>query len=82
MKKMRDRLALPEAFTIGIFIVVFGILGIASKIQKRLRAVRKGTAAEKRADKRTNEGGSTMRGSRSTARKGECKTWQDKNGVQ
>jgi hypothetical protein len=82
VKKMRDRLTLLKVFTIGIFLVVFGILGIASKIKNALRAVRKGTAAEKRPDKRKKAGGSTMRGSRPTAQKGEGKLWQDKNGVQ
>ena len=39
---MSNRLTLLEAFTIGLFLVVFGILGIARKIQNGLRAVRKG----------------------------------------
>jgi hypothetical protein len=40
---MRDHLNLLQAFTIGLYLVVFGILGIARKIQNKLRAVRKGT---------------------------------------
>jgi hypothetical protein len=79
---MKDRLTLLKAFTVGIFLVVFGILGIAREIQNTLRAVRKGTATTGQGGQRSNEGGPTMRGSRSTAQKGERKTWQDKNGVQ
>jgi hypothetical protein len=60
---MRDRLTLFEAFTIGLYLVVFGILGMARKIQNKLRAVRKGTDKTLGSSETYEAGGSTMRGS-------------------
>jgi hypothetical protein len=60
---MRDRLTLLQAFTIGIYLVVFGILGMARKIQNKLRAVRKGTDKALGSSETHEAGGSTMRGS-------------------
>jgi hypothetical protein len=69
---MSHHLTILEAFTVSLFLVIFGILGIASKIQNKLRAVRKVKPLIRRTTGTLAAGGSTMRGSRSTARKGEC----------